>query len=69
MPRSLGTVDGIEFKWLALSTGQCASGSILNMECPFIDQANFVINMMMEEFELGNNDFRVVDDPTWQLFG
>ena len=39
------------------------------MECLFIDQANYVMSKMMEEFELETTDFRVVDDPTWQLFG
>ena len=39
------------------------------MECLLIHQANYVISTMMEEFELGTSDFRVVDDPTWQMFG
>ena len=69
MPRSLGTGDGIEFKLLTLSTGQCASISMLNMECLFIDQANYVVSTMIEEFELETNDFQIVDDQTWQLFG
>ena len=27
------------------------------------------MNTMLQDFELESNDFLVVDDPTWQLFG
>ena len=39
------------------------------MESLLIDQANNIISTMMEKIELETNDFQVVDDPTWQLFG
>ena len=60
MPRSLGTGGGIEFRWLTISTGQGATVSIQNMECLFVDQANYVISAMMDEFEMETSDFRGV---------
>ena len=68
MNPATGADDGIEFRWLTLSTGQCASISIQNTERVFFDKVNTVLSTMME-CELENSNFRVVDDPTWQLFG
>ena len=69
MNAATGIDDGIEFRWLLLSTGHCAPIFIKDAEYVFLDQVNVVMNTMMEEFELKSRDFRVVDDPTSKLFG
>ena len=69
MNAATGIDDGIEFRWLPLSTGHCASIFIKDAECVLLDQVDVIMNTMMEEFELESCDFRVVDDPIWKLSG
>ena len=63
-----GSNDCIEFKWLHVSTGYCASIFIKDAQCALLDQINVIMNKMMEELKFDSNDFRVIDDPSWQLF-
>ena len=63
-----GLNDGIEFRWLHVSTGCCASIFINDAQCELLDQIYVIMNAMTEELELESGDLRAIDDPSWQLF-